>query len=1070
MVSMRIVLFFMGVMAVARCVFAEPLAYWRLDVLQEGLDLRNAAGTNHFFELHNGSLSASFRTPLAVMPQWEQLPETTRGGRYNKGSVFIEGAGHAFLCAPYLGSHLELTHSFTVEGWLRKAAEPARGLWCPVFGAGQVGAGWGLGLLNEDGKTKFHLRVDCPFDKQVWSRCFSALEVTGDYDWLHVALVYDVAAARFGTWELFVDSTSCGVVTNAVKPSGSQEFAGFYLGGCAGDKGTFLGQVDLWRVSDEALPAARFLSVSPSSTVAYWPLDTATDGKLDLDNRAGAGYALLPGKDGGVSGSAEQAVPKLRGQPSARQGKRDVRSNVGSVRFEGGLGQRSFLVAPELGLRCDLTNSFTVEGWFLKKGNPDERSWCLAGVRDDSNGWMLSLRPEHGRVRFHLRVSDVSQGGRLQVEQAFQNTDMSEQSGWHHVALVYDHRRDGYGVWSLYLDGVPQGEIRNPVAPDRSHGRRDFMLGGRVSLSNSYVGGMDCWRVSDTPLAPEQFLCHVPDSEARPDQPSAAVPRHVAYGTTVPIEGVCGQPVLSMLRDGNWVCVATGSPRNGKGMARQVISTASADQGNTWATPVDIVSIKATNALFSTCLVTPFDRIYAFYVDEGRSGTSNSVCEFTFSDDGGLIWSPERHRIPLAPPGAGARRINGFSKPVVSDGTAYVAFTAQTQTIDASDDNEGWVIVSDNILSERNASRVRFKVLPDGGNGIRNPAFGSVQTGHHLIALGGKALACAYCAESLPAPALTVSRDGGCVWSVPERMIYGPDRRMVKDNGAGVRVFGLGDGRFTMCYSMPVLSQRHGGAPVFIAGGVRNDAGLIRWSEPELLMYDRCGTDAPTCEDMVEQDGRFWVMLEQAGMLRTREVDSGLLQGLWQQETRREVCSNGLAVACLNPSGTELSFAVPPTFGNLDGGGLSVELWVTPEHTTWGETLFSTRKGLRGVRVGTASSKGLLTMRIELYDGNRQVVWHTDPGALQKDRLHHVVFVCDAVAGLVGGIIDGIYCDGGEKRAYGWAEIPMALCTVAAADQAKVSASVKQIRLYDRALSTSEAVGNFRAGPCLSCQ
>jgi len=1062
---MRTAVFLMWVTAVWRCVLAEPLAYWRLDVLPEGFDLSNAAGTNHILESRNGGLSASFRKPLAVVPEWEQLPESTRGGCCNNGSVFMEGAGSAFLCAPGLGPHLGLARSFTVEGWLRKAADPAHGTWWNLFGAGQAGPGWCVSLRNEGGKSFFHLRVDSPRDKLAWSHCFSAAEVSGKFGWMHVALVYDAARAGSGSWELFLNGASCGGVTNTVKPSDAQGFADFYLGGRTDAGGSFFGQVDLWRVSDEALPRGRFLNASLSSTVAYWPLDTATGGKLDLNNRAGENFALCVGKDGGVSGSAEQAVSQIQYSAVSRRGMPETRANMGSLSFEGGIGRRSLLVAPDLGLRCDLTNSFTVEGWLLKRGTPDERFWYLAGARDDSNGWMLSLRKEGGQVRFHLHVSDVSQGGRLQFERFFRNAGMADHVGWSHVALVYDHRRNGCGVWELYLDGVPQGEIRNPVAPDRSHGWRNFTLGGRVSLSNSFVGGMDCWRVSDAPLAPEQFLCHVPDAEARTAETAADDFRRFAHGKEVPVEAGRGEPALSVLRDGSWLCVATGRARGGRGTAQQVVSTVSSDKGVTWSPPVEVVSAKGTNELLSTCLVTPFDRIYVFYAEASGAGASNSACWYTFSDDGGATWSGERHRVPLWPHGAGPRRFKGLSKPVVSDGTMYVALTTQAPGSAFPEGDEGWIIASDNILSERNARRVHFKVLPEGGGGIRNPVFGPVQTGLHLVTTGSNELLCVYGTEGLSAPVQSVSRDGGCVWTVPERMTYGPGRREVMTDKAGVRLFGTREGRFVMCYRMPGLPQGRGGAPVFVSGGLLGDTGGVRWSEPELLMYDRTGSATVTCADMVEQEGRFWFMAEQSGVVRIQEPERGLLQSVWQQESRSEVCSNGLAAACVNASNTDLSFAVSPTFGCWSGGGLSVELWMVPSHAAMGETLFSTRRGRHGVRVGAANSKGQFLMRIELYDGDRQIVWHADPVVLRKDRLLHVVFVCDVVAGMVCGFVDGKFCDGYEIRGYGWGDVPAGLWTVAASERAKVSASVKQARLYERPLRTSEAVGNFRAGP-----
>jgi len=155
---------------------------------------------------------------------------------------------------------------------------------------------------------------------------------------------------------------------------------------------------------------------------------------------------------------------------------------------------------------------------------------------------------------------------------------------------------------------------------------------------------------------------------------------------------------------------------------------------------------------------------------------------------------------------------------------------------------------------------------------------------------------------------------------------------------------------------------------------------------------------------------------------------------------------------------------VPATFGKLTGGGVSVELWVLPDHALFGETLFSTRDSRRGIRVGTLSVKGEWTVRVELYDGDRQVVWQAAPGVFQNDRLHHVVFICDAVAGVAVAVVDGVYCDGGEKQESGLGFIPAGLGTVDVTGRARISGRVKHVRLYDRAISTSEAVGNFRAG------
>ena len=124
----------------------ETLAFWKLDARAEGLDLRNAVGTNYAFEVRHGGIWASFREPVAVAPLWESLPGADRD---NRGSVFLSGAEafrRSYLCAAGLGARLELDRSFTVEGWLRKARDPAPGTGWHLFGACDAGPGWAVSL------------------------------------------------------------------------------------------------------------------------------------------------------------------------------------------------------------------------------------------------------------------------------------------------------------------------------------------------------------------------------------------------------------------------------------------------------------------------------------------------------------------------------------------------------------------------------------------------------------------------------------------------------------------------------------------------------------------------------------------------------------------------------------------------------------------------------------------------------------------------------------------------------------------------------------------------------------
>ncbi len=102
-------------------------------------------------------------------------------------------------------------------------------------------------------------------------------------------------------------------------------------------------------------------------------------------------------------------------------------------------------------------------------------------------------------------------------------------------------------------------------------------------------------------------------------------------------------------------------------------------------------------------------------------------------------------------------------------------------------------------------------------------------------------------------------------------------------------------------------------------------------------------------------------------------------------------------------------------------------------------------------------------MRIELGDGFRTAAWQTDPGVLEVGKRVVVDFICDCSAGLVMTVVDGVFCDGGEVRAQGWGRLPGDLGEPKGSYQAWVDPQVSTLRLYNRPIRTSEAVGNFRA-------
>ena len=99
--------------------------------------------------------------------------------------------------------------------------------------------------------------------------------------------------------------------------------------------------------------------------------------------------------------------------------------------------------------------------------------------------------------------------------------------------------------------------------------------------------------------------------------------------------------------------------------------------------------------------------------------------------------------------------------------------------------------------------------------------------------------------------------------------------------------------------------------------------------------------------------------------------------------------------------------------------------------------------------------------------------YHTDEEAgLWQLREHHVTISVDGFARVIAAITNGIFNDGGSTRPQGWAHLGSYVDLTGAGDIEVVDGAsecmidaraVKLLRVYNRYLLTSEAIGNWRA-------
>jgi len=556
-------------------------------------------------------------------------------------------------------------------------------------------------------------------------------------------------------------------------------------------------------------------------------------------------------------------------------------------------------------------------------------------------------------------------------------------------------------------------------------------------------------------------------------------PRHITTGVPIPDEGYCDQPYVVITKDGNWLCTMTTGPGHEGQGGQHVVATTSTDRGRTWSKLVDIEPSTGPDASWVVPLVVPSGRVYGFYTYNGDRvetlrGKKIRVdmlgwYAYRYSDDNGRTWSAERYRLPIRT--TACDRTNdwqgstiifwGICKPLVVDDRVFFSYTKLGKYM--LDQGEGWLFTSDNLLRESDVAKIRWEMRPEGEHGIRAEEFGSVQEEHNLVSLGGDRLYCVY-RTTTGYPCHAYSDDAGRTWSKPEHMTYTPGGQRIKNPRACPKVWRTAEGKYLFWFHNHSGRSYQDRNPAWLAGGVLKD-GRIHWSQPEILLYDDDPKLRMSYPDLVQQDGRYWVTETQKTVARIHELDKELLEGLWSQGEVKTIAKKGLV---LDAGPEQLATGELKLPGQIDvrrTSGLSVEMIVRLASLAPGQVLLDSRdaKGA-GLRLST-TEKG--TVLLEASDGTATAAWDCDAGVLKPGKTHHLTAIVDAGPKIVSFVVNGVLCDGGETRQFGWGRYTGSLGDVSGTGKLHVGSSlegqVKRVRLYDRYLRTSEAVGNFQA-------
>lgn len=382
-------------------------------------------------------------------------------------------------------------------------------------------------------------------------------------------------------------------------------------------------------------------------------------------------------------------------------------------------------------------------------------------------------------------------------------------------------------------------------------------------------------------------------------------PVDIMTGWEIPSEGYCDQPYIVKLADGTWLCVmTTGKGHEGQG-GQHIVATRSTDKGRTWCSLIDIEPADGPEASWAMPFLAAENRVYVFYtynaanmrevIGGGKRVDTLGEYAFKYSDDGGKTWSAKRRYIPVRagvidrvnPYEGKVRFFWGVGKPMVHKGSMYFGFAKVGRFGKGfMEETESWFVKSNNIITERDADKLQWEILPEGDKGLVSPE-GPIAEEVNLVSLSDGSLFCTYRTVA-GHPCHAYSRDDGKSWTGSAFMTYRPGGPMVSHPRAANFVRKLTEGpyagRYIYWFHNHEGKSYEGRNPAYLLGGVEKDSPdgkVIHWGRPVAVLYDKNPKVRMSYPDFIWDDGQLYITETQKTIARVHAIPDALLKSLW---------------------------------------------------------------------------------------------------------------------------------------------------------------------------------------------
>lgn len=557
--------------------------------------------------------------------------------------------------------------------------------------------------------------------------------------------------------------------------------------------------------------------------------------------------------------------------------------------------------------------------------------------------------------------------------------------------------------------------------------------------------------------------------------------RNIENGSEIPSLHYSDQPYIIKNEENVLLCcMTTGSGDEGVS-GQKVITQRSHDLGRTWEDLRSMEEDGAPENSYSVMLRTGFGRVYCFYnfnkdnirrVKADNPPFTDGYCyrvdslgyyAFRYSDDFGLTWSEDRYYVPIRNFEIDENNVYhgeiqffwNVGKPLIDGDTAYLSIHKVGGLGEGFfKSSEGVLVRSDNIMTERDVTKIRFDTLPEGKIGIRTPEGGGpIAEEHSYVLLDDGSIFVVF---------RTIDGRSACSVSKDKGRSFEPSRYMpVKHPRAANFIWKMENGKYLYWFHNHGGKWYQGRNPAWCLLGMEQN-GELCWSQPEILLYHDDPIIRMSYPDFIEVDGKCFVTETEKDKARIHEIDETFMKKICAFDQMNELCRENLIFETRERE-VEIPVFKPFTDMNVKiinrctedfRTGLTIDANVKFFNNDF-VILDTFNKDEKGMKLEIVNNQ----VQFKMGDGQYLCQWNSDADCLVKGK-NSITVIIDGGPKVIYFIINGKYNDGKEKQ-YGFGRFSDKFADLNGRRNIKLHDRVETLRFYDRALLSCEAVGNY---------